>query len=45
MHSGVYVAITAGVEPFYAAAAGHAEQTPLLLQVFADPQGEDTFPS
>jgi hypothetical protein len=37
------VAITSGVAPFTAAAAGHPEQTPLALQVFDDPQGEDTF--
>jgi len=43
MQSGAYVAITTGVTPA-AEAAGHAEQIPLLLQVFAAPQGEDTFP-
>ena len=37
------MAITTGVTPS-PEAAGHPEQTPLSLQVFDDPQGEDTFP-
>jgi hypothetical protein len=37
------VAITTGVT-LSAEAAGHAEQTPVALQVFPNPQGEE-FPS